>query len=138
MALDKIIAVTGKPGLYEIKAQSKGGFIVESLVDKKRFPITATHNVSVLNDIAIYTWNEEVPLRDVLTTIFEKNEGKNSISHKSSNKELMAFFAEILPEYDTERVYASNIKKVVQWYNLLVDNEFDFASLKEEEKEENA
>lgn len=138
MALDKIIAVTGKPGLYEIKAQSKGGFIVESLVDKKRFPITATHNVSVLNDIAIYTWNEEVPLRDVLTTIFEKNEGKNSISHKSSNKELMSFFAEILPEYDTERVYASNIKKVVQWYNLLVDNEFDFASLKEEEKEENA
>jgi len=135
MALDKIIAVTGKPGLYEIKAQSKGGFIVESLVDKKRFPITATHNVSILNDIAIYTWNEEVPLRDVLTTIFEKNEGKNSISHKSSNKELMAFFAEILPEYDTERVYASNIKKVVQWYNLLVDNKFDFSSLKEGEEE---
>lgn len=136
MALDKIIAVTGKPGLFEIMAQSKGGFIVESLMDKKRFPITATHNVSVLNDIAIYTWNEEVPLREVLFTIFEKNEGKETISHKSSNKELMAFFEDILPEYDTERVYASNIKKVVQWYNLLVGHDFDFQTLKEDNTQE--
>jgi len=136
MALDKIIAVTGKPGLFEIMAQSKGGFIVESLMDKKRFPITATHNVSVLNDIAIYTWNEEVPLREVLFTIFEKNEGKETISHKSSNKELMAFFEDILPEYDTERVYASNIKKVVQWYNLLVGHNFDFQTLKEDNTQE--
>ncbi len=136
MSLDKIIAVTGKPGLYEIIAQSKGGLIVESLVDKKRFPINATHNVSVLDNIAIYTYEDEMPLKLVLKSIFEKEDGKKCISHKENNKVLTSYFSEILPNYDTERVYASNIKKVVQWYNLLVDYNFDFASITEDTDEE--
>jgi len=136
MDLKKIVAVSGKPGLYEIKAQSKGGIIVESLVDGKRFPITVTHNVSVLNDIAIYTYEEEVPLREIFKTIFEKDGGKINVTHKSSSKELTAFFISILPNYDAERVYASNIKKVVQWYNLLADKNFDFSVITEEEETE--
>jgi len=135
MALDKIISVTGKPGLFEIIAQSKGGFIVESLIDKKRFPIGATHNVSVLNDIAIYTYDEELPLRIVLKRIFDKYEGKESLNPKSLGKELVNVFEEVVPDFDRERVYASNIKKVLQWYNLLLTNDFDFASLEVEAEE---
>lgn len=138
MDLKKIVAVSGRPGLYEIKAQSKGGIIVESLLDGKRFPITVTHNVSVLNDIAIYTYEEEVPLREIFKTIFEKEQGAASITHKSSSKELTTYFSEILPNYDAERVYASNIKKVIQWYNLLAGKNFDFTAVTEEENEETA
>jgi hypothetical protein len=132
MSLEKIVAVTGKPGLFKIISQSKGGLIVESLIDKKRLPINAMHNVSVLNDIAIYTYEEEVPLRNVLKRIAEKHENKEAISHKESNANLTSFFSEVLPDYDEERVYTSNIKKVVQWYNLLAKVEFDFASIQEE------
>lgn len=138
MSLEKIISVTGKPGLYEIIAQSKGGIIVESMIDKKRFPINAMHNVSVLDNIAIYTYEEEVPLRSVLKTIFEKEEGKETISPKESNKKLISYFSEVLPNYDDERVYASNIKKVLQWYNLLVQNNFDFSTITEEQEETEA
>jgi hypothetical protein len=134
MSLEKIIAVTGKPGLYEIIAQSKGGIIVESLLDKKRFPINAMHNVSVLDNIAIYTYEDEVPLKLILKTIFEKEGGKECISHKENSKKLTSYFLEILPEYDAERVYASNIKKVIQWYNLLVEHKFDFSSITEDEE----
>lgn len=137
MSLEKIIAVTGKPGLYEIIAQSKGGLIVESFIDKKRFPINAMHNVSVLDNIAIYTYADEVPLKVIFKTMHEKESGKECISHKESAKKLTEYFSTILPEYDEERVYASNIKKVVQWYNLLVANNFDFSSIDEEETTEN-
>jgi len=132
MSLEKIVAVSGKPGLFEIVSQSKGGLIVESLIDKKKLPINAMHNVSVLNDIAIYTYEEEVPLRNVLKTIAEKNNNKEAISHKESTTNLTSFFSEVLPDYDEERVYASNIKKVVQWYNILAKSEFDFSSIKED------
>jgi len=132
MSLEKIVAVTGKPGLFKIISQSKGGLIVESLIDKRRLPINAMHNVSVLNDIAIYTYEEEVPLRNVLKTIAEKHKNKEAISHKESNTNLTSFFSEVLPDYDEERVYTSNIKKVVQWYNLLAKAEFDFSSIQEE------
>jgi len=132
MSLEKIVAVSGKPGLFEIVSQSKGGLIVKSLIDKKKLPINAMHNVSVLNDIAIYTYEEEVPLRNVLKTIAEKNNNKEAISHKESSANLTSFFSEVLPDYDEERVYASNIKKVVQWYNILAKAEFDFSSIKED------
>ena len=132
MSLEKIVAVTGKPGLFEIISQSKGGLIVESLIDKKRVPINAMHNVSVLNDIAIYTYEEEVPLRSVLKTIADKHENKEAISHKESNANLTSFFSEVLPDYDEERVYTSNIKKVIQWYNLLAKAKFNFSSIKED------
>ena len=136
MSLEKIVAVTGKPGLFEIISQSKGGLIVESLIDKKRVPINAMHNVSVLNDIAIYTYEEEVPLRSVLKTIADKHENKEAISHKESNANLTSFFSEVLPDYDEERVYTSNIKKVIQWYNLLAKVKFDFSSIKEDSESE--
>ncbi|MFC2127589.1 DUF5606 domain-containing protein [Bacteroidota bacterium] len=138
MGLSKTIAIAGKAGLFNIITQSKGGFIVESLEDKKKFPVTNAHNVSVLNDIAIYTYDEEKPLREVFLAIHAKEGGKKTISHKESNKKLLSFFEEILPDFDQERVYPSNIKKVVQWYNLLIAAEFDFSTLEEKEEEETA
>ena len=129
MELSKIIAVTGKPGLYQILSQTKTGVIVQSIVDGKRFPITATHNVSLLDNIAIYTYEEEVPLGQVLKNMSEVTEGKEAMSHKESGSKLESFFAEVLPGYDEERVYVSNIKKVVQWYNILVKAGFDFSKI---------
>lgn len=136
MKLEKVIAISGKPGLYEIISQSKSGIIVESLTDKKRFPVNNLHNISTLNDIAIYTYEAEVPLRTVLLNINKKEDGKTSIDPKSGKNELLAYFSEVLPGYDEERVYASNIKKVLSWYNALVAAEFDFKSLADEAQEE--
>ena len=128
MEFNKIIAVTGKPGLFEVVSQTKTGIIVESLTDKKRIPILSTHNVSLLENIAIFTYDEEVPLLTVFKSIFEKAAGKETISHKESGAKLSTFFSEILPEYDQERVYTSNIKKIIQWYNALIAVGFDFAT----------
>ena len=136
MKLEKVIAITGKPGLYQIISQSKSGVIVESLSDKKRFPVNSLHNVSTLNDIAIYTYETEVPLKAVFFNIFEKEEGKESIDPKSSKNDLLAYFSEVLPGYDEERVYASNIKKILTWYNALVQAEYDFSAIKAELEEE--
>ena len=129
MEFSKIIAVTGKPGLFEVVSQTKTGIIVASLHDKKRFPITSTQNISMLENIAIYTYEEEVLLLNIFKKIFEKEAGKKSISHKESGTQLKNYFSEILPEYDEERVYASNIKKIIQWYNILVDAGFDFSKV---------
>ncbi|MDO6738439.1 DUF5606 domain-containing protein [Wenyingzhuangia sp. 2_MG-2023] len=134
MSLTKVIAISGKPGLYEILGQTKGGFITSSLLDGKKTPVKNTQNVSVLSDIGIYTYETEVALGIVFIAIHDKYEGKASISHKASDKELVALFNEVLPDYDEERVYVSNIKKVVQWYNILVNAEFDFETIKEDLK----
>ena len=134
MNLEKIVAISGKPGLYEIISRTKGGIIVQSLVDKKKLPINAMHNVSVLNDIAIYTHDDEIPLRNIFKTIDKK--GSEVISHKESNDKLISFFNEILPNYDEDRVYPSNIKKIVQWYNILAAAKFDFSLIKEDSEEE--
>ncbi len=138
MEFSKIIALTGKPGLYEVLSQTKSGVIVKSLTDGKRFPVTATHNISLLENIAIYTYEEEVPLSVIFKTIADKEGNKEAISHKESSKKVTAYFLEILPDFDEERVYTSNIKKVIQWYNVLVKAEFDFTSLEvtEEKKKE--
>lgn len=136
MTLDKIVSISGKPGLFEIISHSKGGIIVRSLVDNKRFPVNAVQNVSVLNDIAIYTYEEEVPLRKVFANIAEKENGKETINHKESNDTLLSFFGEVLPDFDDERVYPSNVKKIVQWYNILVNAKFNFTTLEEEEEKE--
>lgn len=133
MTLAKLIVVTGKPGIFKISSQTKAGLLVESLTDNKRFPIHNIHNVSSLNDIAIYTDEDEVPLRTIFKTIYDKEEGKPTINHKESKKVLTDFFTEILPNYDVERVYPSNIKKIVQWYNMLVAAKFDFLALDEKE-----
>lgn len=129
MEFNKIIAVTGKSGLFQVISQSKKAIIVESLTDKKRLAISATQNVSMLENIAIYTHEEEVPLLTIFKTMFEKSEGKETISHKESSAKLTAYFTEILPNYDDERVYTSNIKKIVQWFNILVNVELDFSKV---------
>ncbi|QNM86049.1 DUF5606 domain-containing protein [Polaribacter pectinis] len=137
MEFNKIIAVTAKPGLYQVVSQSKNAIIVEALADKKRLAINTTQNVSLLENIAIYTYEEDMPLLDVFKAISAKTVGKEAISHKESGKKLEAFFLEILPNYDDERVYTSNIKKVIQWYNLLVKAGMDFTKI-EAPAEENS
>ena len=129
MEFNKIIAVSGKPGLYSAISQTKTGFIVESLTEKKRFPIASTNNVSLLENIAIYTYEEEVPLLEVFKSMYEKEEGKEAISHKESGNKLTAYFSEVLPDFDEDRVYTSNIKKVLQWYNILVKAGMDFSKV---------
>ena len=136
MEFNKIIAVTGKPGLFQVISQSKNAIIVESLLDQKRVAINATQNVSLLENIAIYTYEEDVPLLNIFKSMFEKTEGKEAMSHKESGKKLEAFFAEVLPGYDDERVYTSNIKKVIQWFNILVKAGMDFSKI-EATSEEN-
>jgi len=138
MEFNKIIAVTGKPGLFKVISQSKSAIIVAGLADDKRVAVSATQNVSLLENIAIYTYEEDIPLLKVFKVMFEKTAGKEAISHKESGKKLAAFFAEVLPEYDAERVYTSNIKKVIQWFNLLVNAGMDFSKIEattEEPKE---
>lgn len=124
MALEKVLAISGKPGLYKLVTQTRTGFIAESLIDQKRLSIGIQQNVSVLSEIAIYTLTEEVPLADVFRKISEKENGQETaISHKDSKDKLEEYFFEVLPDYDEDRVYVSDIKKVIQWYNLLVKND---------------
>lgn len=123
MALEKVLAISGKPGLYKLVTQTRTGFIAESLIDQKRLAIGIQQNVSVLSEIAIYTLTEEVPLADVFRKISDKENGQETaISHKDSKDKLEEYFFEVLPDYDEDRVYVSDIKKVIQWYNLLVKN----------------
>ncbi|PRX54113.1 DUF5606 domain-containing protein [Flagellimonas meridianipacifica] len=123
MALDKILSIGGKPGLFKLLTQTRTGFVGESLLDGKRVSVGMRNNVSVLSEIAIYTLEEEIPLRQVFQKIKEKEQGKKtSISHKAEKIQLEEYFFEILPNYDEDRVYASDIKKIVQWYNILLDN----------------
>ena len=119
MELEGIIAISGKGGLFKLISQSRGGFIVEALADGKRFPVQAANNVSSLEDIAMYTYEEEVPLKDVLANIAKKENGGQAISHKESANKLKEYFGEVLPNFDEDRVYTSDIKKVFQWYNIL-------------------
>lgn len=122
MSLEKILSISGKPGLYQLKTQTRTGLLAESLADGKKITVSTRQNVSLLSEIAIYTLTEEVPLGQVFTKISEKEGGKEAISHKSTRDELEEYFFEVLPDYDEDRVYPSDIKKVVQWYNLLVKN----------------
>jgi hypothetical protein len=135
MKLKDILAISGKSGLYKFVSQGRNGIIVESFDDKKRSLISASTKVSALDDIAIFTEKEEVPLAEVFKIIFKKEDGKQTIDHKSSTEQLIAFFENILPEYDREKVYVSDMKKLVQWYNILVGlNMIDLVEEVEEEK----
>ncbi|MDP6922782.1 MAG: DUF5606 domain-containing protein [Lutibacter sp.] len=135
MDFKDIVAINGKPGLYEIKARSKTGVIVQSLLDDKKFPVNQLQQLSALNEIAIYTYEEEVPLRVVLQNIAEKEGGQEPLSHRENSQKLLAYFREVLPDFDEERVYTSNIKKVLQWYHILAANQVDFSTVEETEKE---
>lgn len=119
MVLKDILSIAGKPGLFKYISQGRGGVIVESLLDGKRMLANSSQRVSSLEDIAMFTSTEEVPLAKVFDTIFAKENGGKSIEPKSSEKELVAYFDTILPDYDRDRVYVSDIKKVFAWYNLL-------------------
>lgn len=121
--LKKIVAITHYPGLYRHLSQSKNGIIVESLIDGKRMCATASMRVSLLSDTSVYTDTDELPLREVLLKIKEKQQGQPAISAKAPEAELRAFFAEVLPNYDRERFYPSHMKKVLDWYNLLQQNQ---------------
>ena len=119
MNVEGIILVSGKPGLYKVLGQTKNGVIVESLMDGKKSAISSTSKMSALQDIAIYTYTEELPLVDVLDKIRVKENGAPSIGHKSSAAVLSEYFKEVLVDYDEDRVYTSDIKKVISWYNTL-------------------
>jgi len=138
MALDKILAISGKPGLYQLVTQTRGGFIAKSLLDNRKISVSIQQNVSILSEIAIYTLTEEVPLREVLSKIKTKeNGGQTSISHKDGKDKLEEYFFEVLPDYDEDRVYFSDIKKVVQWYNMLQKNDLlDLEDKRKSEEEE--
>lgn len=134
MTLDKILSISGKPGLFKIVTQTRSGLVAESLMDQKKISVNVHSNVSVLSEIAIYTLTEEVPLREVLKKVMDKENGEQtSISHKDSKIKLEEYFFEVLPDYDEDRVYASDIKKIIQWYNLLQQHDMlDALSTKDE------
>jgi hypothetical protein len=119
MNLEKILSISGKPGLFALKVQTRTGFLAESLLDGKKISVGLKVNVSLLTEISIYTQNAEKPLAEVMRAIAIKEDNGPAISHKEDNATLISYFTEILPEYDSERVYPSDIKKILSWYNLL-------------------
>lgn len=121
-----ILSISGKPGLYKLISSGKNNLIVETLDDNhKRLPIFASDRVTSLNDIAMYTNADDVPLTTILANLYKEEEGKeSSINYKKcDSKELREYFSKILPDFDQERVHDSDIKKLIQWYNILVKNE---------------
>ncbi|NNC84557.1 MAG: DUF5606 domain-containing protein [Bacteroidia bacterium] len=121
MSLKGIMSIAGKPGLYKVVAKMASGFIVEGLEDDKRIPVTSTHKISMLDDISIFTEEGDINLKEVLAKIKEGNTDGISVTSKSSSDELKKFFASVLPHYDKDRVYVSDIKKIVNWYALVKD-----------------
>lgn len=125
MNLTKVLAISGKPGLYHLETQTRSGFLATSLADGKRISVGIRNNVSLLSEIAIYTFEKEVPLTEVFTNMKNFEEGKEArISPKSDGATLEEYFSQVLPNYDRDRVYASDIKKIIQWYNLLLAKGF--------------
>lgn len=123
MSLERVLAISEKPGLYKLITQTRSGLVAESLVDGKRIAVNLRNNVSLLSEIAIYTLTEEVPLKEVLKKIQDKeNSNPTSVGHKDSKDDLEAYFFDILPDFDEDRVYVSDIKKVIRWYNILQEN----------------
>ena len=119
MKIDRILAISGKPGLFELKMQTRTGFVAESLLDGKKITVGLSSNVSLLSEISMYTYTEENPLVEVMRAIAVKENEGPALSHKEDNAKLVAYFEEVLPDYDQDRVYASDIKKVLNWYNIL-------------------
>ena len=137
MDLSKIMAISGKSGLFKIISQARGGIIVESLSDGKKMPVFASHRSSVLEDISMFTYTEDIPLKNVLWNIFQKEDGKEvSIDLKADGSALYDYFESVLPEFDKDRVYPSDIKKVLAWYNQLLQHDL-ISEPKEEEEAEN-
>ena len=117
--LKGILSISGHPGLFKLIAEAKANIVVESLENGKKIPVYSTSKVSALEDIAIYTDKGDVPLRDIFKSIYEKENGGSAVSSKASANDLKKYFNEAVPDYDKERVYVSDIKKIVSWYNIL-------------------
>ena len=132
-----LLAISGKPGLYELVSQGKGNLIVEGLLDHKRTVAFASDRVTSLTDIAMYTETEDKPLGDILMAQREMESGKKaSVNYKkASGAELQEYFAKFVPDFDRDRVHNSDIKKLIQWYDILIESGIDFAELKREEEE---
>jgi len=140
MDISRILTISGKPGLYKVVGQTNNGVIVESLIDGKRTPTYSNHQVSALEEISIYGKVEDVPLKDIFQKIYDVEAGKaTSVSIKEKGEDLRDYFSDLVPEFDDERVYNSDIKKVMSWYNTLLAKGFIEAepeaneSLEEEE-----
>jgi len=138
MDLSKILSISGMGGLFKVIAQGKNGLIVESLADKKRMPVHSSNKISVLDNISMYVNNgDTVPLGDVLKKIYEKKGGQPALDSKSTDDELKNFFESVLSEYDKEKVHISDIRKTIQWYNLLQKTDiFNAPTLTGENQEE--
>ena len=132
--LKTILSISGKPGLYKLVSQGRNMLIVESLADKRRFPAYAADRIVSLGDIAMFTDTDEVPLRQVLDAIKQKEHGAQaSIDlRKASREDLFAYMGEVLPDFDRDRVHVSDIKKLISWYNLLVASGMTDFSAEEE------
>ena len=136
MDLTEILSISGKPGLYKMISHTKNGMLVESMNDQKRFPVFSHEKISSLEEISIFTETDDIPLKEVFQKIHEMLEGNKAMGHKSSSDELKDFFDDVIPDYDKERVYVSDIKKVIQWYNILHEKDLlDFTPEEETEKE---
>ena len=133
MDLKGIMAISGYPGLFKMVSQAKGSIIVESLIDGKRMPAFNSYKISSLEDIAIFTEDKEVPLTDIFKKMLVNYDHKTSVDSKTSNNDLVKAFSEILPNYDKDKVYVSDIKKVFSWYNMLLAKDL----LKDEPESEN-
>ncbi len=142
MDIKGVLAISGKPGLYKMISQTKGGLIVEGFDDKKRIPVYSAHQISALEEISIYTAEGDVSLKDVFKKMFELLEGSEAMSAKTDKNTMMKFFGQVLPNYDDEKVYHSDVKKLFQWYNALhkhgylVFDEAEVEEIKEEVTEE--
>jgi len=136
MEFEKLISISGQGSLFMIVSRTGFGLVAESLEDNKRIPVYQSHNVSTLDDISIYTKDGDMPLREVFLKIFEKEGGKACPDAKESNDKVKQYFESVLPEYDEDRVYVSDMKKVLKWYNQLIKgNHIDAESLKRKEEE---
>jgi hypothetical protein len=136
MDLKEILSVSGKPGLFKTIAQTKTGVIIESLTDGKRIQAFASDKISSLGEISIFTTEEDMPLREVFRLIREKNGEQPALDAKSDDSAIKAFFESIVPGYDKERVYTSHMRKLIQWYNLLIVNGITDFSVPAEESED--
>ena len=137
MKISDVLAISGKPGLFKILASSSKNLVVESMIDGKRSSIPGSLRVSSLSDITMYTLEEDVPLRDILKTMFDKNNGKPVLSHNSAPQEVKDFIDTVVNDLDHDRVYASDLRKLVQWYNLLISQKalpFDEEEEKQDDK----
>jgi len=121
MDLKGIISISGKPGLYKVVAQGRNNIIVKSLNDERKFPVFATDKISALEDISIYTYEEDLPLVEVYKKLGDLEGYKKSINHKENGNVLREKVVQFLPNYDEERVFDTDLKKLFQWYNLLID-----------------